>query len=108
MYEGDFDTRAAAGMSAWRWALLGHEPLDVALQDANSAIALEPKSPYAHEIRCEILAEGGQLNAAIAECETAIALAEGDSLHQGELQREVGDAEDVIRKIKAASNLPDP
>jgi len=108
VYEGDFDTRAAAGMTAWQRALVGGEPLDAALQDANEAIGLEPKSPYAHEVRCGLLAKSGQLQEAIAECETAIALAEGDSLHQRELQSEIEDAKQVIRAIKAASNLPNP
>jgi hypothetical protein len=99
VYEGDFDTRAA-GMSLWQTALLGGEPLDVALQEANDAVTLEPKSPYAHEVRCGLLARSSRLSEAIAECETAIRLAESDSLHQGELQGEVESAKDVIRKIR--------
>jgi hypothetical protein len=108
VYEGDFDTRAAAGMVTWQRALLGGELLATALQDADDAVALEPKSPYAHEVRCGLLARSGQLDAALAACETAIALAKGDSLHQNELRREIDSTEEVIRKIRAASNLPNP
>jgi hypothetical protein len=109
VYEGEFDTRAAAGMSEWRWALLGGESLDTALQYANDAVALAPKSPGAHMARCQILARSGQPCAAIAECETAIKLAEADLLHQTELQQfVVQDTEAIIRSIKAANNLPNP
>jgi hypothetical protein len=109
VYEGDFDTRAAAGMSDWRWALLG-EPLDAAMQDANDAVALVPKSPSAHAVRCQLLAKSGQPYAAIAECETAIELAEGDPLSRAEWQQlhEFEAIEEIIRSIRVANNLPNP
>ncbi|MGB9232946.1 MAG: phospholipid carrier-dependent glycosyltransferase [Terriglobales bacterium] len=110
VYEGDFDTRAAAGMSAWRSAIVGEEPLDVALGYANDAVALVPKSPYAHLTRCELLARSGQPFAAIAECETAKELAEDDPLHRAELQQmhTVEKTDDFMRQIKIANNLPNP
>jgi hypothetical protein len=108
VYEGDFDTRAAAGMSAWRRAFFWGEPFDAALQDANDAVALEPKSPATHAVRCQILAKNGQFYAAIAECETSIRLAKEDSLHQDELQPQVEATEDLILKIREAGNLPNP
>jgi 4-amino-4-deoxy-L-arabinose transferase-like glycosyltransferase len=108
VYEGDFDTRAAAGMVAWRRAAFGDESPDAALREANDAVALEPNSSYVHHARCVLLAKGGQFYPAIAECETAIGLAKGDSLHRDELQPEVERIEDDIRKIREAGHLPNP
>lgn len=110
VYEGDFDTLAAAGMSTWRNALLGSEPLGAALQDANAAVALVPKSPGAHVARCQILAKSGQPYAAIAECRTGIELAEGDPLTRAEWQQfhDFEVAEEAIRSIRAAYNVPNP
>ncbi|HLM79718.1 MAG TPA: glycosyltransferase family 39 protein [Terriglobales bacterium] len=110
VYEGDFDTRAAAGMSAWRATILGGEPFDAAMQDANDAIALVPNSPGAHSVRCQILAKSGQPYAALAECETALELAEGDPLNRAEWQQfhDFEGIEEIIRSIRAANNLPNP
>jgi 4-amino-4-deoxy-L-arabinose transferase-like glycosyltransferase len=110
VYEGDFDTRAAAGMVAWRRALLGSEPLDAALHYANDAVALVPNSPCAHVVRCQILAKGGQPYAAIAECETAMKLVEGDPLSRAEWQQfhEVEGTEEIIRSIREANKLSNP
>ena len=110
VYAGDFDTRAAAGMLAFRRVLLSGEPLDAALQDANDAVALEPQSPHAHVVRCQMLAKSGQPYAGIAECESAIELAEGDPLNRAEWQSShmIEATQELIRNIRAASNLPNP
>ena len=104
VYEGDFDTRAAAGMSAWRHAVTANQPLEAALEDTKQAIALEPDSPYAHRARCSFLAEAGQVDAAITECETAIRLGNADSIHHGEFRQMFDAAEDTIRRMKAGHN----
>ena len=80
------------------------------MQDANAAVALGPKSPGAHVVRCQILAKSGQACASIAECETAIELAEGDPISRAEWPKfhEVEGVEEVLRSIRAANNLPNP
>jgi hypothetical protein len=108
VYDGDFDTSAAAGVSEWRSAFFGDERPDVALQYASNAVALLPRSPAAHEVRCRLLANSGDFSAAISECETALSLARGDRLHQEEMQLEAENIEDVIRKIRYAANFPSP
>jgi len=69
-----------------------------------------PKSPYAHKVRCVLLAKSGQPYAAIAECETAIELAEGDPLHRVEWEHSlnVKETKEIIRIVRTANNLPNP
>jgi hypothetical protein len=108
VYEGDFDTRAAASMSAWRHVALVPEPLDAELQEANEAVMLDPGSAPAHALRCMLLARAGIPNAAIVECETAIQLATADSLHQDELSKLVEQAEAGLRHVRPPTNYPLP
>jgi hypothetical protein len=104
VYEGDFDTRAAASMSAWRHVALVPESLDAELQEANEAVALDPSSAPAHALRCLLLSQAGIPNAAIVDCETAIRLAKADPLYRDELSKLVEQAEYVLLSIRPASN----
>ncbi len=107
VYEGDFDTRAAAGRSAWHMALL-NGPIEAALQHADDAVALAPESLNAHKVRCMILARSGQAIAAIAECENARQIARGNSVHRTELQQtqEVEQIGEFERRIRVESTNP--
>jgi Dolichyl-phosphate-mannose-protein mannosyltransferase len=108
VFEGDFDTSAAAGMSAWRAALMSQTP-EAALQNADDAVALAPKSQHAHEVRCLILGKSGHPFAAIAECEYAVQLAQGDPVHRAEFQQSrEAEVQELIRQIRLAYYLPNP
>ena len=108
VYEGDFDTRAAASMSAWRHVALVPESLDAELQESNEAVTLDPGSAPAHTLRCLLLAQAELQTAAISECETAIQLATADSLHQDELSKLVEQAEAGLRHVRPPTNYPLP
>ncbi len=79
VYNGDFDTTAAAGRSEYQlaFAMSVQGRPDVGLQLANDAVALLPNDPATHLARCELLAENRQFQPALAECETVIVLAKG-------------------------------
>ncbi len=96
VFEGDFDTRAAAGMSAWREAVNTGS-----LDAANEAVALAPESAYAHEARCMLLADKGQPFAALAECDIAITLANDNPIQQAEVQQ-------YEQEIRRAYESPNP
>jgi hypothetical protein len=96
VFEGDFDTRAAASMSAWRDAV-NFGSLDA----ADDAVALAPESPYAHEVRCKLLVKKGQPYEAIAECDSAIKLANDNPLQRAEVRQ-------FEQEIRGAFNLTNP
>jgi len=104
VYEGDFDTRAAASMSAWRHVALVPESLDAELQEADEAVTLDPGSAPAHTLRCVLLSQAGIPGAAISECETAIRLATADPLHKEELSKLVEQAEYALRYVRPPTN----
>ena len=55
-----------------------------------------------------LLANTGQFSTALSECKTALGLAKADWLHQEEMQLEVDNIEDVIRRIRYVGKLPSP
>ena len=67
VFEGDFDTRAAAGMSAWREAVNTGS-----LDAANEAVALAPESAYAHEARCTLANDNPTQQAEVQQFEQEI------------------------------------
>ncbi len=98
VYEGEFDTSAAASRSALQ-AAFASQTFDAALQYIDDAVALAPKSPAAHLGRCWVLARGGRLYAAVAECDTAIRLCDPS-------QR--AEAQQFEQNLRATYNLPTP
>jgi hypothetical protein len=108
VYEGEFDTRAAAGAAFENKALRLLHSADprAALLPAAEAVEMAPWSARAHYDHCVALAFNGYPDQEIAECETAIKLAEGDPLHRSD--RLIEDAREIIRGVSAASNRPNP
>jgi hypothetical protein len=108
VYEGEFDTRAAAGGALENKALrlLHSGDPKAALFPAAKAVEMAPSSARAHYYHCVALAFSGYPQQEIPECETAIKLAERDPLHRSDLL--VEDAGEIIRNVRAANHLPNP
>jgi hypothetical protein len=108
VYEGEFDTRVAAGGALENKALrlLHSSDPKAALFSAAKAVEMAPSSARAHYYHCVALAFGGYPQQEIPECETAIKLAERDPLHRSDLL--VEDAGEIIRNVRAANHLPNP
>jgi 4-amino-4-deoxy-L-arabinose transferase-like glycosyltransferase len=108
VYEGEFNSRRAAGRALENKALRllrGGDPR-AALFPAAQAVEMAPSSARAHDYYGVALALNGYPQQGLLECETAIKLAQGDPLHRSEFVGE--DAGAMIRSIKAASNLANP
>jgi len=111
VYEGEFDTRLAVARALNNKVLrlLRSGDPRSALFPAAEGIEMAPSSARAHDYYCVALASSGYAQQALLECETAIKLAQGDPLSRAESQQQYADeAEEVIRSIRAASNLPNP
>lgn len=108
VYEGEFDTRVAAGGALENKALrlLHSSDPKAALFSAAKAVEMAPSSARAHYYHCVALAFSGYPQQEIPECETAIKLAERDPLHRSDLL--VEDAGEIIRNVRAANHLPNP
>jgi Dolichyl-phosphate-mannose-protein mannosyltransferase len=108
VYEGEFDTRVAAGGALENKALrlLHSSDPKAALFSAAKAVEMAPSSARAHYYHCVALAFSGYPQQKIPECETAIKLAERDPLHRSDLL--VEDAGEIIRNVRAANHLPNP
>jgi hypothetical protein len=108
VYEGEFDTRAAAGGALENKALrlLHSSDPKAALFPAAKAVEMAPSSARAHYYHCVALAFSGYPQQEIPECETAIKLAERDPLHRSDLL--IQDAGEIIRNVRTANNMPNP
>lgn len=108
VYEGEFDTRAAAGGALENTALrlLHSSDPKAALFPAAEAVEMAPSSARAHYYHCVALAFSGYPQQEVPECETAIKLAERDPLHRSDLL--IQDAGEIIRNVRTANNRPNP
>ncbi len=101
VYEGEFDSRAAAGAAFENKTLrlLHSSDPKSALLPAAQAVEMAPWSARAHYYHCVALAFNGYPQQEIAECETAINLAQSDPLHRSD--RLVEDAGEILRGLQA-------
>ncbi|MGA9900828.1 MAG: glycosyltransferase family 39 protein [Terriglobales bacterium] len=108
VYEGEFDSRAAAGAAFENTTLRLLHSADpkTALLPAAQAVEMAPWSARAHYYHCVALAFSGYPNQEIAECETAIKLAAGDPLLRSD--RLMEDAGEIIRGARPTGNRPNP
>jgi hypothetical protein len=101
VYEGEFDSRAAAGgaLENKTLRLLHSADPKSALLPAAQAVEMAPWSARAHYYHCVALAFNGYPQLEIAECETAISLAQRDPLHRSD--RLIEDAGEILRGLQA-------
>jgi len=108
VYEGEFDSRAAAGAAFENKTLRLLHSADpkAALLPAAQAVETAPWSARAHYYHCVALAFNGYAQQEIDECETAIKLADGDPLHRSD--RLIEDAREIIRGVRVGGDRPNP
>jgi len=80
---------------------LTHGRADNGLQALDSVLALQPQNAEAHNLRCRIYLQEQRWNDAIASCQTAVKLMQGNSNYHLWLARSLGEKADRVSFITA-------